>query len=45
MKTGSTSYIRESFAEGLLRKVVPQLECSLCSTSIERAVLIYIRSV
>jgi len=37
--------MRESFAEGLLRKSVPQLEQSLCSASTEHAVVQYIRSV
>jgi len=35
MTTGSTSYMRESFVEGLLRKLVPQLEQSLGSAAIE----------
>jgi len=42
---GSTSYMPERFVEGLLRKSVPQLGQSLCSASIERAVLVCIRSV
>jgi len=44
MKTGSTSYMRENIVEGLLRKSVPPSEQSLCSVSIESAVLVYIRS-
>jgi len=35
----------ESFVEGVLRMSVPQLERSLRSASIERVVLVYIRSV
>jgi len=45
MTTGSISYLRKSFVEGLLWKTVPQLEQSPCSALIERAVLMYIRSV
>jgi len=42
MKTGSTSYMRESFVEGLLRRTsLPQ---SKVSASIEGAVLVHIRS-
>jgi len=37
--------MRANFVEGLLRKSVPQLEQSLCSASIERAAVVYIRSV
>jgi len=45
MKTGSTSYMRESFVERLFQKSVPRLEESLCSAPIESAVLVQIRSV
>ena len=44
MTTESASYMRESFVEVLIRTLVRQLEQSLCSASIERAVLVYIRS-
>jgi len=37
--TGSTSNMRETFAEGQRQKLVPQLEQSLGSASIERVVV------
>jgi len=43
MTTGSLLNMRESFVQGLLRKSVPQSK--FCSTSIERAVLMYMRRV
>jgi len=46
MTTGTTSYVFESFVEDLLRMSVPQnKEQTRCSASIERSVLVYIRSV
>jgi len=45
MTTESNSYTRGSFAEGVLRTSVPQLEQTLCLASIERVVLVCIRSV
>jgi len=43
MATGSASYMREIFVEDLLWMSMSQQ--SRCSASIERAVLVYIRSV
>jgi len=45
MTTGSTSYMPERFVEGRLWKSVPLFEKRLFSASIERIVLLYIRSV